>query len=77
MGDSVEQAQVEETIVNFIAIPLMMIIALYLLACVIAPLINLNTQAFRLIFTAAGGTPILVIYQKSKSNRTPTTKKRT
>jgi hypothetical protein len=75
-----ETAQVEETLVTFVAMPLIMIIALYLLACAISPLINLNNQTFRIIFTATNGAPTLFLYQKSKSNktkRTPTKQKRT
>lgn len=61
-----EEAQIEEAITKFIAIPVMMIIALYLLACIIAPLANLNNQTFRIVFTAVGGAPALFFYQKSK-----------
>jgi hypothetical protein len=75
MGDSLEEAQVSEAIVTFIAIPLIMIIALYLLSCIIAPLAHLNNQTFRIIFTLAGGVPTLFFYQKSKIKRTATTQK--
>jgi hypothetical protein len=75
MGDSLEEAQVSEAIVTFIATPLIMIIALYLLSCIIAPLIHLNNQTFRIIFTIAGGTPTLFLYQKNKIKRTTTAQK--
>ncbi len=67
--------QVSEVLVTFIAIPLIMIIALYLVACVIAPLVDLNNQTFRIIFTLAGGVPTLFFYQKSQIKRTATAQK--
>jgi hypothetical protein len=76
MGDSLEEAQVSEAIVTFIVTPLIMIIALYLLSCIIAPLIHLNNQTFRIIFTLAGGTPTLFVYQKTKIKKIATTQKR-
>jgi hypothetical protein len=59
-----ETAQVEEALVTFVAMPLIMIIALYLLACAIAPLIHMNSQIFSILFTVAGGVPTLFLYQK-------------
>jgi len=53
-----------------------MIIALYLIACIIAPLVHLNNQAFRIIFTLAGGAPTLFFYQKNQIKRTATAQKR-
>jgi hypothetical protein len=75
MGDSVEEAKVGEVIVTFIATPLIMIIALYLLSCAIAPLIQLNNQTFRIMFTLAGGAPTIFFYQKNKIKRTATAQK--
>jgi len=71
-----DEAQVGKVIVTFVAIPIIMIIALYLIACIIAPLVHLNNQAFRIIFTLAGGAPTLFFYQKNQIKRTATAQKR-
>ena len=68
--------QVSEVIVTFIAIPLILIISLYLVACAIAPLVDLNNQTFRVIFTLAGGVPTLFFYQKNQIRKTATAQKR-
>jgi hypothetical protein len=75
MGDSLNEAKVGEIIVTFIATPLIIIIALYLLACIVEPLIHLNNQTFKIIFTVAGGVPSLFIYQKNQIKKTATTQK--
>jgi hypothetical protein len=53
-----------ELILTILAIPLIMIIAIYLLACSIAPIVNLNNQTFKIIFTLAGGFTTLLFYFK-------------
>jgi uncharacterized RDD family membrane protein YckC len=70
-----EEAKIGEVIVTFIATPLILIIALYLIACIIAPLVNLNNQTFRIIFTLAGGAPTLFFYQKNQIKKTATAQK--
>ncbi|MGD9130503.1 MAG: hypothetical protein PVH73_02890 [Candidatus Bathyarchaeota archaeon] len=70
-----EETQASDVIVTFIVTPLIMIIAMYLLSCIIAPLVHLNNQTFRIIFTIAGGTPTLFVYQKNKIKKTATTQK--
>ena len=60
--------QVTNSIVTFIVIPLILIIGLYLLACAIAPLVDLNNLTFRIMFTLAGGIPSLLFYLKSEIN---------
>jgi hypothetical protein len=78
-GDSLNKDQFGDAMVTFVATPLIVIIAVYLLACAIASTINLNTQPFRILVTAAGGAPIIfAIYQKNKkinkkTERTKTT----
>jgi len=61
--------QVTDAIVIFIATPLILIIGLYLIACTIAPVANLNNQTFKIIFTLAGGIPSLLFYSKSQIKR--------
>jgi hypothetical protein len=60
------EALVGEVIITFIGIPLIILIALYLVACSIAPIVQLNNQPFRVIFTLAGGVPTLFFYSKSQ-----------
>jgi len=67
-GDSLDEAQIIKAIYNFVAIPLIIIIGLYLVASAITPFLNLNNQAFRIIFTLAGGVPTLIFFlQKEKA----------
>ena len=65
LGNSLGEAQLIEAIETFIAIPLIIIIGYYLIACTIAPLVDLNNQTFRIIFTLAGGVPTLFLFKKS------------
>jgi len=63
-----DEAQIIKAIYNFVAIPLIIIIGLYLVASAITPFLNLNNQAFRIIFTLAGGVPTLIFFlQKEKA----------
>gem|GEM_PF-3275111 len=70
-----EEDKIGDVIVTFIATPLILIIVLYLLSCIIAPLVQLNNQTFKIIFTLAGGAPTLFFYQKTQIKRTTTTQK--
>jgi hypothetical protein len=70
-----DEAQATDAIITFIAIPLILIIGLYLLACTIAPVVNLNNQTFKIIFTLAGGIPTLLFYSKSQIKRKKTPQK--
>jgi len=54
--------QVSYEKINFIAFSLTIIIGFYLLACTIAPLVNLNNQTFRIIFTTVGGIPSILYF---------------
>ena len=66
--DFLGEVQSSGSIVNFIAIPLIIIIGFYLVACTIAPVVDLNTQTFRVIFTLVGGIPSILFYSKSMTN---------
>jgi FtsH-binding integral membrane protein len=68
-GDSLDEAQLIKAIYNFVAIPLIIIIGLYLVASAITPFLNLNNQAFRIIFTLAGGVPTLIFFFKKKMRK--------
>jgi uncharacterized membrane protein len=60
------EAQFAEIIMTIIAIPIIMIISFYLLACSIAPIVDLNNQTFKVIFTLAAGVPTLLFYLKKQ-----------
>jgi len=60
------EAQFAEIIMAIIAIPIIMIISIYLLACSIAPIVDLNNQTFKVIFTLAAGVPTLLFYLKNQ-----------
>ena len=67
MGASPGKIQANTSIVNFTAISLIIIIGLYLVACTIAPLVSLNNQTFRVIFTLVGGIPSILFYSKTQT----------
>jgi len=66
MGDSLGENQVSKTIEDFIAIPLIILIGLYMVASAIVPFLHLDDQTFRIIFTLAGGIPSLTFFFKNK-----------
>ena len=66
IGDILSEAQFGEIIINIIAIPVIMFIGFYLLACSIAPIVDLNNQTFKIIFTLAAGVPTLLFYLKNQ-----------
>lgn len=69
-GEGILQgAQFPEVIVTVIKITLITIIALYLLACSIAPIFDMNNQTFKIIFTLAAGVPTLFFYLKNQIHR--------
>ena len=69
MLESFPSFLINETFFNFIATSLIIIIALYLLACTIAPVVNLNSQMFRVIFTIVGGVPSILFYSKNQTDK--------
>lgn len=62
-----DEAQVIKAIKNFIAIPLIIIIGLYLVASAITPFLNLNNHTFRIIFTLAGVSTLIFFLQKENA----------
>jgi hypothetical protein len=67
------ESEINDVMVTFVAIPLIIIIGLYLIACTIAPIAQLNNQTFKIIFTLAGGVPTLLFYSKDQIKRTSIT----
>ena len=60
------EGQVNKAIENFIAIPIIILIGLYMTASAIDPILQLNNQTFRIIFTVTGGVPTLTFFFKKK-----------
>lgn len=58
--------QLNNAIENFVAMPLIILIIIYMIACAIDPLLNINNQTFRILFTIIGGVPTLTIFIKKK-----------
>jgi hypothetical protein len=69
MGDPLGENQVGKTIEDFIVMPLIIIIGLYMMASAIVPFINLDNQNFSIIFTLSGGIPTLTFFFKSKMRK--------
>ncbi|MDH5690173.1 MAG: hypothetical protein OEY81_01930 [Candidatus Bathyarchaeota archaeon] len=61
--------QVSKAIEDFIVIPLIIIIGLYMMASAIVPFLHLDNQTFRIIFTLAGGIPTLAFFFKKKMRK--------
>jgi hypothetical protein len=62
----VGESQINSAIENFVAIPLIIIIGLYMAASAIDPILQLNNPTFRVTFTVAGGIPSLTLFFKKK-----------
>ena len=67
LGNILHKTDFTEAILSFFAIPCIMIIAFYLFACSIAPIVNLNNQTFKVIVTLTGGMPTLFFYFRNQS----------
>lgn len=58
--------KVDKAIIDFIVIPVIVLIGLYVTASVIDSMLQLNNQTFRIIFTGVGGIPFFIYYFKRK-----------
>lgn len=65
MGKMVE-SQLNEAIENFVAIPLIILIVIYMIASAIDPILNLNSPTFRVVFTISAGIPSLTLFIKKQ-----------
>jgi hypothetical protein len=63
------ESKINDVILTFVAVPLIIVIGFYLIACTVAPLAQLNNQTFKIIFTLAGGAPTLLFYSKGQIKR--------
>ena len=60
------ERQLNEAIANLVAMPLIILIGLYITASAIDPLLHINSQMFRIVFTVAWSIPSLVLFFKKK-----------
>lgn len=58
--------RVDKAIKDFIVIPVIVLIGLYVTASVIDSMLQLNNETFRIIFTGVGGVPFFIYYFKRK-----------
>jgi len=58
--------RINKAIIDFIVIPAIILIGLYVTASIIDSMLQLNNQTFKTIFTGVGGIPSLIYYFKRK-----------
>ena len=65
MGES----QLNDAVENFVAIPLIILIGIYMIANSVAPFLNLNSLTFKVVFTISAGIPSLALFFIQKLNK--------
>ena len=65
MGES----QLNEAVENFVAIPIIILIGIYMIANSVAPFLNLNSLTFKVVFTISAGIPSLALFYMQKLNK--------
>jgi len=58
--------RVEKAIKDFIVIPLIIVIGLYVIASIIDSMLQLNNETFSIIFAGLGGVGVFIYYFKRK-----------
>jgi hypothetical protein len=58
--------KVDKAVQDFIVIPTVVLLGLYITASLIDAMLLLNSQTFRIIFTGVGGTSFFIYYFKKK-----------
>jgi uncharacterized membrane protein len=58
--------RIDKAIADFIVIPAIVLIGIYVAASLVDAMLQLNNQTFRILFTAVGGVPALAYYFKRK-----------
>lgn len=58
--------RVDKAIKDFIVIPIIVLIGLYVTATIIDSMLQLNNQTFKIIFTGVGGIGFFIYYFKRK-----------
>jgi len=63
---SLGKSRVDKAVEDFIVIPAVVLIGLYVTAVIIDSMLQLNNQTFRIIFTGVGGIPFFIYYFRRK-----------
>jgi len=58
--------RVDKAIKDFIVIPAVVLLGLYITASFVDAMLQLNNETFKIIFTGVGGVPSLIYYFKRK-----------
>jgi hypothetical protein len=58
--------KINKAVYDFIVIPVIVLLGLYITAALLDSMLQLNNQTFRTLFTLVGGIPALALYFKSK-----------
>jgi hypothetical protein len=65
----VGESQLNDAVENFVAIPLIILIGIYMIANSVAPFLNLNSLTFKVVFTISAGIPSLALFFMQKLNK--------
>ena len=65
-GTILGEDRVDKAIKDFIVIPIVVLIGLYVTAAIIDSFLHLNNETFKLIFTGVGGVGFFIYYFKRK-----------
>jgi len=61
-----EDGRIDKAITDFIVIPVIVLIGLYVTASIIDSFLHLNNETFKLIFTGVGSVGFFIVYFKKK-----------
>jgi len=65
----VGESQLNDAVENFVAIPIIILIGIYMIANSVAPFLNLNSLTFKIVFTISSGIPSLALFYMQKLNK--------
>ena len=63
------ESQLNDAVENFVAIPIIILIGIYMIANSVAPFLNLNSLTFKVVFTISAGIPSLALFYMQKLNK--------
>ena len=63
------ESQLNDAVENFVAIPIIILIGIYMIANSVAPFLNLNSLTFKVVFTISAGIPSLALFFMQKLNK--------
>jgi ABC-type Fe3+-siderophore transport system permease subunit len=60
------QTKIDRAIQDFIVLPVIVLVGIYVTASLIDSMLLINNETFRIIFTCIGGVPFFIYYFKRK-----------